>query len=371
MGVYDELDVSPMINALGTVTKVGGSRMDPRVLDAMAEASCSFVDVGSLHRNAGRAIARMAAVEAACVTSGAAAGLAIAAAACMAHADPAKILQLPDTTGMPNEALVLKAHRILYDQAVRSAGAEFVEVGVTSFASVEQVDAAITDRTACMVYVAEAASMRGSLPLRELADLLEPRGIPIIVDAAAELPPVGNLSAFLADGADLVVFSGGKEIGGPQSSGLILGRAPLIEDCNANSCPDYSIGRPMKIDKETIVGLVKAVELFVQRDYAVIFAEWESMVDMVVAAVHEQPGCTARKGFPAEQGIQPREIPRAYIVTEQLTGAELCDRLLRAEPSVMVGVEAGEVAVNPQCLTPAEVPVVIDALRSALSANAG
>lgn len=367
MGVYRDLGVSPVINVLGTVTMVGGSRMDPRVLDAMSEAAGSFVNMRELHRNAGRTIAQLVSAEAACVTSGAAAGLAIAAAACMAHADPAKILQLPDTTGMPNEALVLKAHRILYDQAIRLAGAEFVEVGVTSFASLEQVEASITNRTALFLYAAEASSMRGSLPLRDLAVLLRHHGIPLVVDAAAELPPVSNLSAFLSDGADLVVFSGGKEIGGPQSSGLILGATQLIEDCNANCFPNYSIGRAMKTDKETIVGLVKAVELFVQRDYDAIFDRWEKIVDAVVSAVNGLPGCTARKGHPTEQGIQPKEIPRAYITADNLSGAELLDRLLRGEPSVVAGMEDSEIALNPQCMTETEVQPLIDALITALS----
>ncbi|GAB3913809.1 selenocysteine synthase [Microlunatus endophyticus] len=368
MGVYERFGVAPLINALGTVTVVGGSRMDPRVLEAMAAASGSFVDVPLLLDRAGTTIARLAGAEAACVTSGAAAGLAVATAACLAHGDPERIRQLPDTTGMRDQALVLAAHRMVYDQAVRLAGAELVEVGTSTSTTLEQVDAAITDRTALLFYFAGASGMPGSLPLRDVAALVKPHGIPLVVDAAAELPPVGNLTSFLADGADLVVFSGGKEIGGPQSSGFILGTEPLITECSLTNFPNHSIGRSMKTDKETIVGLVTAVELFVQRDYGAIFARWRRLSESVVAAVNEVPGCTARIGYPTVPGIQPREIPRAYIDQAGLTAPELRDRLLRRKPPVAVGVEGGSVAINPQCLADDELEPLIEALVSELSA---
>jgi len=368
VAVYEELGTAPIINALGTVTVVGGSRMDPRVVEAMAAAARSFVDLRELLSNAGRAIARLVGAEAACVTSGAAAGLAVATAACLAHADPDRIAQLPDTTGMPDQALVLAAHRMVYDQAVRLAGADLVEVGTSSSASLDEVEAAITERTALFFYFAGAASMPGSLPLGELADLLKPHGIPLVVDAAAELPPVANLTTFLADGADLVVFSGGKEIGGPQSSGFILGNEQLINQCSLNNFPNHSIGRSMKTDKETIVGLVKAVELFMERDYVAIFERWRWMSESIASAVNQLPGCTARIGYPIVPGIQPREIPRAYIDDAPLAGIDLRDRLLRRTPPVAVGVEDGVVAINPQCLASNELAPLLDALTSELSA---
>lgn len=368
MAVYEELGVAPMINALGTVTVVGGSRMDPRVVQAMAEAACSFVDLQELLRKAGESIARFVKAEAACVTAGAAAGLAVATAACLARTDPDKITQLPDSSGMANQALFLPAHRMVYDQAVRLAGAELVEVGTPSSATLEQVAAAITERTALFFYFAGAASLPGSLPLRDLAELLKQHGIPLVVDAAAELPPVANLTTFLSDGADLVVFSGGKEIGGPQSSGFILGSGPLIHACSLNNFPNHSIGRSMKTDKETIVGLVKAVELFMERDYVAIFDRWRRMSESVVAAVNQLPGCAARIGYPMVPGIQPREIPRAYIDAAPLAGADLRDRLLGRTPPVAVGVEDAAVAINPQCLANDELDPLIAALLSELSA---
>lgn len=367
MGVYESLGLRPTINAWGTVTKIGGSRMHPQVLEAMNEASRSFVDMAALHRNAGAAIAKMLGVEAACITSGAAAGLAIAAAACMAQDDTAKILQLPDSHSMRNEALVLKAHRILYDQGLRLSGARIVEVGVTSSADVRQLEAGISDRTALFFYAAEAVSMRGSLPLADIAPVLKARGVPIIVDAAAELPPVSNLTKFFEDGADMVVFSGGKEIRGPQSSGLILGSREFIAYCDANCFPNHGVGRPMKTDKETIVGLVKAVELFMHRDYSIVYGEWEAMVAQIVSGLGDLTQLHARRGFPTEPGVQPADVPRVYLEPFRITAPVLQQKLREGDPSVTAGVQANEVVLNPQCLEADEIPPLIAAVISAVS----
>lgn len=363
---YADLGVRPALNAWGTVTRVGGSRMDPRVLAAMTEASRGFVDMGQLHEAASARIAGLLGAEAACITCGAAAGLAISTAACIAGRDPARILQLPDTTGLADEVVVLKSHRILYDQAVLLAGARFVEVGVASAATVEQVLAAVGERTAMLLYVAEAVPLRGSIPLREIADALRGTGVPVVVDAAAELPPTANLRSFLADGADLVVVSGGKELRGPQSSGIIIGRPDLIAACAANAFPNYGIGRSMKTDKETIVGLVTAVELFAARDEDAVTRRWERMVARMVEAVSAHPGCDARRGFPTEPGVQPAGIPRAYLRPRQLGAQALLERLRAGEPSVIASASGDELVLNPQCLDDDEVEPLIAALLSAL-----
>lgn len=366
MGVYERLGVRPMINAWGTITSVGGSRMHPQVLEAMTEASRSFVDIYALQENAGQEIARMMGVEAAAVTSGASAGLAIAAAACMARKDSVKILQLPDTGSAPNEALALKAHRVPYYQALRLSGAQVVEIGDSGFASIEQVEAAITDRTAMFFYVAEAAPTKGSLPLADIAAILAKRHVPLIVDAAAELPPKSNVTAFLADGADLVVFSGGKEIRGPQASGLILGNAEMISWCRANSSPDHSVGRSMKVDKETIVGLVTAVELFMQRDYDEINKDWDRMVALMVTAFVDVK-LEARRGFPSGPGIRPAIVPRVYIRPSGISAEDLQQRLRDGEPSVLSGVEGDELVLNPQTLDDDEIAPLIAATVAAVS----
>ena len=241
--IYESLGVRTVIDAWGTVTALGGSLMAPEVLQAMQSAAGAFVDMSELHTAAGRRIADLLGVEACCVTCGAAAGLAIAAAACMTGTRRSYAYQLPDTTGMKDEILCLKCHRDLYDQGMLLSGAHFVEIGVTSSAFLQQIEDRITERTAAFFYTSEAETMRGSIPLPEIAALCRAHGIPIIVDAAAELPPKANIRKYLDDGASLVVFSGGKEIRGPQASGMILGSRELIAACDLNCCPNYGIGR--------------------------------------------------------------------------------------------------------------------------------
>ncbi len=366
MSIYDELGIAKIINGGGTLTKLGGSKMAPEVSAAMSEAAGAFVDIRALHANAGEKIAGLLGVEAACITSGAAAGIAISAAACMSRGEIHKTLQLPETTGMPNEVLMLKSHRILYDQALLVAGARVREIGMTSSAHPAQVEAAVCEKTAMFFYVAENERMRGSLPLPEIAPMMKKHRIPVVVDAAAELPPTSNIRKYLDQGADLVIFSGGKEIRGPQSSGLILGDRRLIEACDANCCPNYGIGRPMKIDKETIVGILKAVELFVKKDYVREMKRWEAMVASMVNAFHAIPGVDARRGFPVEPGIQPVAIPRVYIKSGRTPAKELQDRLMNRSPFVYVDVQDDEIVINPQCLEDDEVAIVIKALSGLL-----
>ena len=366
MSIYDELGIARIINGGGTLTKFGGSKMAPGVLAAMNEAAGAFVDIRTLHTKAGEKIAGLLGVEAACITSGAAAGIAISAAACMSRGEIQKTLQLPETTGMPNEVLMLKCHRILYDQALLLAGARVREIGMTSSAHLAQVESAVSERTAMFFYVAENERMRGSQPLAEIAPIMKRHRIPVVVDAAAELPPTSNVRKYLDQGANLVIFSGGKEIRGPQSSGLILGDKQLIEACDANCCPNYSIGRPMKIDKETIAGIVKAVELFVKKDYAGEMKRWEAMVVSMVAAFCAIPGIDVRRGFPVEPGIQPVDIPRVYMRSGHAPAKELQDRLMNSNPAVYVDVQDDEIVINPQCLEDDEVSIVIAAVTGLL-----
>lgn len=366
-GLYQRLGVRTVVNGEGTVTALGGSLMHPEVLEAMREASTAFVDMRELHHRAGLAIAELLDVPAVCITSGAAAGLTVASAAFIAGDRADGVLALPDTREMRDEAVVLKAHRILYDQAIRTSGARFVEVGVTSAATLAEVEAAFSERTGFLFFAAEAATMRGSLPFADMADLAHRHRIPVLVDAAAELPPVNNVTRFLDEGADLVVFSGGKEIRGPQSSGFIVGSETYVRRCEMHAFPNHAIGRAMKMDKETIAGLVRAVELWVERDYDGIQAEWSAMVDDLLAALDGLPGVVAERGYPTEPGIQPTVIPRAYIRHAEVSANELRNRLLARSCPVALGVEGGRLAVNPQCLTPDDLDVVRAALTDELT----
>src|SRR3989440_3920660 len=231
-GVYEELGVRPLINAAGTQTRYGGGPRPQEVVQAMAEAASACVRMEDLQEAAGRVIAGVTGAEAGYVTSGAAAGLTLSAAACLAGLDVARMDRLPDTTGMANEIIVQRAHRNAYDHAVRAAGARFVEVGYLGYPGAGgthpwQIEAAITERTAALYWATIDA--RGVVPLDEMCRIAHHHGLPVIVDAAAALPPAENLRRFVAAGADLVTFSGGKAIGGPQASGILCGRRDLIE----------------------------------------------------------------------------------------------------------------------------------------------
>ncbi|HKK93366.1 MAG TPA: aminotransferase class V-fold PLP-dependent enzyme, partial [Longimicrobiales bacterium] len=291
MSIYERYGVKSLINAAGTKTRLGGGSMAPEVLQAMNEASRRSVDMADLQAAASRVIARLTGAEAGYVTSGAAAALTLSAAACMTGPDPVKIDRLPHTDGMPNEIVLFRLHRNSYDHAWRASGARLVDVGVddrvarSGVRSIEpwEIEAAIGERTIAVAYVAGAAA---SPPLEDFVRVAHAHDLPVLVDAAGELPPKENLRKFIATGADLVAFSGGKAIGGPQATGVLCGRKDLIQAVLLNhldmdmdlslwdppedllprdlldALPRHGIGRGFKVGKEEIIGLLVALEQF-------------------------------------------------------------------------------------------------------------
>ena len=375
MNIYRTLGIRELINAEGTITRLGGCVMDPAVVKAMAEAAKSFVDLDQLLAKAGEHVAALLGVEGAYICSGAAAGLALSTAACITGADPAKIRQLPElSTSAKFEVLIQKSHRNGFDHAVRQTGGKVVEFGMIKETYPWELRAAISEKTAAIVHFLEFENHR-NLALPEVIAIAKEKEIPVIVDAAAELPPVENLSRFYHMGADLTVFSGGKDIGGPQSSGLIVGRRDLIACCALNANPNYSIGRSMKVGKEEIVGLMKAVELYLQQDFAAEEQMWEDMVALMVAALAGVPGLHARRVAPSEPGVQPNWIPRLYLDWDKkvvpLNRDEVKFRLLQANPAIAVGTTSSGLFVNPQTLVPGQEKIVAQRLREVLLASAG
>ena len=280
MDVYDELGVKRVINAAATLTKLGGSLMPPPVVAAMTRAAGSFVDYPQLAERVGERIAALTHNEACYVSSGAAAGIAIAVAACIAGDDPPTHRSLP-ASGWPQgeEVIVHRCQRNGYDYAARQTGARLVEIGMAHATQPWEFDAAVNARTACVLYFAGAHYAPGALPLPDVIAAAHARGVPVLVDAAAQIPSVTNLWHFTRDlGADLAIFSGGKGLRGPQSSGLVLGRPDLVAACRANGNPNSAIGRPMKVGKEEMVGILAAVEWSLAQDEAAILAGYEETV---------------------------------------------------------------------------------------------
>jgi len=275
-----ELGVRKFINAAGTYTVLTASLMRPEVVAAMAAASTRFVNIDELQEAAGRRVAELIGCEAAMITSGASAALTLGTAACITGANQDFILRIPDLTGMKSEVIVQRLHRYGYDHAVRNCGVKMVEVETA-----EELEAAINERTAMMLFFNDREHV-GQIGAEEFVRLGQKHGIPTFNDAAADVPPTENLSKFTKMGFDLVAFSGGKGIRGPQSAGLLLGRRDLIEAARLNCSPNSdSIGRGFKINKEEIIGMLVAVESYLNRDAEAEWREWEQRIETIAAAV--------------------------------------------------------------------------------------
>ena len=357
-----------VINGNATLTSLGGSIMPPGVLSAMEEASRHFVDIDELQRKAGERIAELTRNQAAYVSCGAAAGMVLATSACMAGFDPEKRARLPDTGGMKNEVIVHRHGRVDYDFAIRQTGARLVEIGSQNGASPEELEEAIGEKTAAIFYFYIPTRMDVQVPIETGIEIGHGHGIPVIVDAAAQLPPVENLWRFTGMGADLVLFSGGKGLRGPQSSGLMLGKRELIEKCAFHACPRKFIGRPMKVGKEEIAGLLAAVEQYVDLDHGELMERYEEQVKLIVDNLSVIPGLTARRSFPSEAG-QP--MPRAEILVDEgttgLTRDKILEILREGQPAIDLA-PSGErgMFVNPQTLRRGEEKLVTSRIQEAI-----
>lgn len=390
--IYQRLGVPRRINVAGTLTRLGGSLMAPEVLQAMQEAAQSSVDMAELQTAASRVIAEATGAEAGIVTSGAAAALTLATAACLARWDVVRMAALPDTRGMPHEVLMARTHRNSYDHAVRLAGARIVDIGHNDrgtgagIRGLEpwEIDSAINEQTAAFVFVATAQTV-DDLPV--VVDALHARGLPVVVDAAAQLPPASNLRAFIAAGADLVVYSGGKAIGGPQSSGILAGRralvgsallqmvdmdvhpqhwasSPLIDRSALAGIPHHGIGRGFKVGKEEIAGLLVALQRFVARDDTAAAHAWTARLQAIADTV--QNASTLQAHLVPADAQSP--VPLLEIRCPGQSALDLSQRLQTGEPPVHMGerhAHAGILTLNPQTLRAEDDTVLAQCLVNA------
>jgi L-seryl-tRNA(Ser) seleniumtransferase len=397
MGIYERFGVRTRINAAGSLTRLGGSLMPAEVLDAMAEAAGCFIDMAELQAAASAVIARHTGAEAGLVTSGAAAALTLGAAACLAGLDAGRMDRLPETDDIPNEVLMCRPHRTGYDHAIRAAGARIREVGFNDRATgagvrdVEhwELEAALTPRTVAVAYTAYPGSRP---PLCEVAEMARHHSLPVLVDAAAQLPPVENLRRFIADGADLVAFSGGKAIRGPQGTGILCGRRDLVASATLQQLdmdvrpetwspprgliprdalrglPHHGIGRGFKVSKEQIVGLLVALERFVGLDHAAERAGQERLLASVAARVADVPHVQARILSAAEAGRDPLLEIRLDEAALGRSAFDISLALQRGEPPVHLGerrAPEGVLIVNPVGLRESEAEIVSARIRAA------
>jgi L-seryl-tRNA(Ser) seleniumtransferase len=373
MDVYERLGVRPAINCATTYTRLGGSLMPPAVVDAMADAARRFVNLFDLQAAVGRRLAEATGNEAAYVTNGAAAGLALAAAACMTGEDVALMHRLPNQTeGMKNEIVVHRSQRNWYDFAIRQTGATLIEIGHTLETAPWELEAAITERTAAVFYFAGDHLNRNTLPLPFVVETAHARGVPVVVDAAAQVPPVSNLWLYtVGEGADLAIFSGGKGLCGPQNSGLVVGRPDLIRAMTLNGPPHQRIGRPMKVAKEAMIGLLTAVELAVARDEAAERAAIAAQIHRWHVAWEPvlPPGVTLARQETNEAG---EPLPRLLLSLgpeAPWDRAGFVDALRADDPPIEVVLHHDEVSVafSAHLLQGDEGEVVADRVRGLLA----
>jgi D-glucosaminate-6-phosphate ammonia-lyase len=360
---YLALGVRPFINCCSVRTLHGGSLMLPQVKAAMAEASRWFVNLDELMEAAGRRLAELTGAEWGIVTSGSAAAVALGTAACVAGNDPLRMLRLPFTDGMVNRVIIPKSQRFAYDQAVRMIGCPIVEIETRA-----DLDRALEAPVALVVLLGKNEH-RGPVRLEEFAAVVRPHGIPIMVDAASE--HLERPNPWLARGADLVVYSGGKFLRGPQTSGLLLGAKRLVEAAWRNASPHQALGRPMKVSKEDIVGALAAVEhWFEARDRAAERTQWYGDLAVVLERVRRLPGIDGTLIEPEGVELVPRlklSWDRWHYPTD---GLGLRRRLLDGEPRIMLddntAAESG-VEIDPFQLQRGEAALVGDAVANALS----
>lgn len=398
MNIYRQLGVDPIINACGTVTRLGGAPMPQKVLDAFVAAAADSVSLEQLQAAASRRIALATETEAGLVTSGAAGALTLGAAAILTGHDLARMEKLPCCDEFPYEFIIAREQRSGYDHAIRAAGAKLVEVGFNEIVSnagvrrteVWEYEAAITPQTAGIVYV----HARDSHPaLTELVALAREHRIPVLVDAAGELPPRSNLKDIPASGADLICFSGGKAIRGPQSTGILCGRRELIsaaalqmldmddhlelwdppqdliDRSELRGIPRHGIGRGLKVSKEEIVALLTALELFASGAYDRQLAEYRDLLNTIAEGL-SQSRAVCRLIDPASP--DQWAILQISVDSSTLgkTAMEVCRSLRKGSPPVYVGhsdLHAGALTINPVCLNDHTTQMLIQRLREELS----
>jgi L-seryl-tRNA(Ser) seleniumtransferase len=362
--IYQRMGVRTVINARGATTAVGGTLSDPRVMEAMAEASKAFVDLQELNARVGERIAEITGAEAGYVTCGSCAAMVIATAACIAGADPERIRQLPDSTGMPNEIVIHRSHRLDYDQMYRVGGGKLVEIGVPYQTQKWELERAITERTAAVAFHDSPNIGPGALEFRTVVEIAHARGVPVIVDAASTLPPVDHLRKWIRGGADLVIYSGGKGIRGPQDSGLLAGRKDLIEAARANGKPHPSVGRGMKVSKEAMVGLWTAIDIFMETEHEREFQRHTVEAEELERAFRGRGDCQVVVEGNWEEW--PAPVVRLLPVDGAWSPKALHQALREGDRPIHCNHEHGGLMFNTHCLLDGDVEQIAERILEVL-----
>jgi L-seryl-tRNA(Ser) seleniumtransferase len=368
--VYEAIGVKHVINATGTVTTLGGSLMPPEVIAAWSDAAKHFVDLSELQDKVGAQIAKLVGVEAAMVTTGAAGAMLLGTAAAVTRGDRNLLQRLPDTAGMKNEVILQKAHHTCYDNQLTDVGVKLIEVETAG-----DLEGAINKRTALMFFL-NLADADGRIPRAGWIELARRHKVLTLLDAAADVPPVENLSAYSKMGFDLVAFSGGKALRGPNDTGLLLGSKELIEAAKRNTNPHCgTIGRMMKVSKEDMIGLLAAVERYLRADHKAEWQEWERRLSVIEQALKGIPTLQCERVVPPIANRVPHVILSWDENRVKLSREELTKCLAEGEPPIQIGRVRGTgdkgVLISVFMLQDGEDRVVADRLCALLKRAVG
>lgn len=333
---YQKLGVTPFINAAGTYTILSASIMPEEVQAAVALAAQKPVHLMELHKAAGEYLARRLRCEGALVTSGAAAGITLATAACVTRGNKSAIINIPtEMQGLKTEVIVQKAHHYDYDHAIRECGARFIDVE-----TLEEYEQAFTERTVMTQFFNAAEG--GRISRQDWVAVAHKHGVPCFNDAAADVPPISNLWNYTEMGFDLVAFSGGKGIRGPQCSGLLLGKKDLIDAAQLNNSPySNTIGRGMKVGKEEIIGLVAAVDWFLKQDDGAFETEYRARAQRIAEHVQSIPGVEARIFIPTVANHVPHLLITYDLNRIKLSASEVMQKMREGTPRIELNPSTG------------------------------
>ena len=363
--LFDELGVTRVINAGVTMTFLSGSLMMPEVMEAINSTSHDFANMYELQDKVGAKMAEMLQVEAAMVTSGAACALLLGTAACITGKDPEKIKIIPNWPGARPEVIMQKSHRYLFDQAITTCGAKIIEIE-----GPDEMEKAFNNNTVMALFFNAAGN--SSVSREDFVALCKKHNIPSFIDAAADVPPVENLFKYQKMGFDMVTFSGGKMIRGPQSAGLLFGRKDLIEAAKLNHSPhEAPIGRPMKVNKEEIFGMYAALKSYLERDHKKEWNDWLSRIERIRKKAEQV------KSVKGETNVNPgpaNAFPSLYLTWDQevvkMTASDVQSALQKGTPSIVanVGNKDGNKVLNVGVvlLRPDQVEVVANRVKEIL-----
>lgn len=363
--LFEELEVTPYINAGGTTTVVSGSLMMPEVLEAINSTAHDFANMHELQDKAGSKIAEMLKCEAAMVTSGAAGAILLGTAACITGNNHELIKSLPDIPGQRREVIIQKGHRNRFDQIIRTCGAKLIEVE-----DAVAMAKAINKNTVMAFFKNNAPppEFHTTIPHKEFVKVAKEYGIPTFIDAAADVPPVENLFKFQEMGFDLITFSGGKMMRGPQSAGLLFGRKDLIEAAKLNHSPYESpIGRPMKVNKEEIFGMYAALKSYLARDHK---KEWQEWLDRINYIKAQQEAIPTVKGQLRIGPGPANAYPSLQLSWDQnelgITPQQVSEQLKSGSPAILAGGRGEYLNVGVVLLRPAQVEIVSQRIKTIL-----